>query len=41
MGNDITVSGTLGAAFEAASIGIPSIAVSLQTPFEYHLEYGM
>ncbi len=40
MGNDITVSGTLGAAFEAASIGIPSIAVSLQTPFEYHLEYG-
>ena len=40
IGTDITVSGTLGAAFEAASIGIPSIAVSLQTPFEYHLKYG-
>ena len=40
IGTDITVSGTLGAAFEAASIGIPAIAVSLQTPFKYHLEYG-
>ncbi len=40
IGNDITVSGTLGAAFEAASIGIPAIAASLQTPFEYHFKYG-
>ena len=40
IGSDVTISGTLGAAFEAASIGIPSIAVSLQTPIEYHLEYG-
>ncbi len=40
IGSDITVSGTLGAAFEAASAGIPSIAVSLQTPFEYHFNYG-
>ena len=40
IGTDITVSGTLGAAFEAASIGIPAIAASLQTPFEYHFNYG-
>ena len=40
IGTDITISGTLGAAFEASSIGIPAIAASLQTPFEYHTEYG-
>lgn len=40
IGSDITVSGTLGAAFEASSIGIPAIAASLQTAIEFHHEYG-
>lgn len=33
----ITISGTVGAAMESASHGIPSIAVSLDTPKQYHL----
>ncbi len=32
-GNGVTISGTVGAALEAASLGIPAIAVSQQTPF--------
>jgi 5'-nucleotidase len=36
MGSGVTVSGTIGAAIEAACSGIPSLAVSLQTPHEYH-----
>jgi 5'-nucleotidase len=36
VGTGITVSGTVGAALEAAGIGIPAIAISLETPIEYH-----
>ena len=34
----ITVSGTVGAALEAASMGYPSLAVSLQTPLTEHFD---
>lgn len=36
LGTGITVSGTVGAALEAAGIGIPAIAVSLETSIEHH-----
>jgi 5'-nucleotidase len=36
LGTGITVSGTVGAALEAASIGIPALAVSLETLIEHH-----
>jgi 5'-nucleotidase len=36
MGTDITVSGTVGAALQGADLGIPALAVSLQTPKETH-----
>jgi 5'-nucleotidase len=36
VGTGITVSGTVGAALEAAGIGIPAIAVSLETLIEHH-----
>jgi len=36
----ITVSGTVGAAMEAASYGIPALAVSLETDKEHHLSYS-
>jgi len=36
----VTISGTVGAAMEAASLGIPSIAVSLETDSKYHLSYS-
>ncbi|MCP4539316.1 MAG: 5'/3'-nucleotidase SurE [Chloroflexi bacterium] len=37
LGSDVTVSGTVGAALQGAAFGIPSLAVSLQTPQETHL----
>ncbi|MCS7251704.1 MAG: 5'/3'-nucleotidase SurE [Anaerolineae bacterium] len=40
VGSGVTISGTVGAALEAASFGIPALAVSLQTPVEYHLGYS-
>ena len=40
VGSGVTVSGTVGAALEAASLGIPAIAVSLQVPTSYHLSYS-
>ncbi len=40
IGSDVTISGTLGAAFEAASVGIPAIAASLQTSLDNHFHYG-
>ena len=40
VGLGITVSGTVGAAMEGASLGIPSLAISLQTDQEYHLSYS-
>ncbi|MCB0196809.1 MAG: 5'/3'-nucleotidase SurE [Anaerolineae bacterium] len=40
VGSGITISGTVGAALEAACFGIPSLAMSLQTPVEYHLHHS-
>lgn len=40
IGNSVTISGTVGAAIEAASLSIPAIAVSLQTPFDLHLTHS-
>ena len=40
LGTGITVSGTVGAALEAASMGIPALAMSLETEKEYHLSYS-
>lgn len=39
-GNSITISGTVGAAMEAASNGIPALAVSLETTREEHQSYS-
>lgn len=39
-GNGVTVSGTVGAAIEAASLGIPALAISQQTPKGLHLSYS-
>lgn len=36
VGSGITISGTVGAALEAASLGIPALAVSMQTKREHH-----
>ena len=40
VGTGVTISGTVGAALEAASHGIPSLAVSLETGREHHLTYS-
>jgi 5'-nucleotidase len=40
VGYGITISGTVGAAMEAASLGIPALAVSLQTETQYHLSHS-
>jgi 5'-nucleotidase len=37
VGNGVTISGTVGAALEAASMGVPALAVSLQTDMAQHL----
>jgi len=39
-GNGATISGTVGAALEGASLGIPALAMSLQTPTDLHLTYA-
>ncbi len=39
VGNSVTISGTIGAALEAASFGIPALAISRQTPIEQHHSY--
>ena len=36
IGTGVTTSGTVGAALEAAALGIPALAASLETPIEYH-----
>jgi len=36
VGADVTISGTVGAALEAAANGLPALAVSLQTPKRMH-----
>ena len=40
VGSGVTISGTIGAALEGASFGIPGLAVSLQTDPSYHLTYS-
>jgi len=40
VGSGITVSGTVGAALEAADHGIPALAVSLETDKAYHYTYS-
>ncbi len=37
VGSGVTISGTVGAAMEGASFGIPSLAASVQTPFDMHM----
>lgn len=37
VGTSVTISGTIGAALEAASISLPALAVSLETPVHQHL----
>jgi len=39
LGTTVTQSGTLGAAFQGASSGIPSLAVSMQTELNHYYEY--
>lgn len=39
-GNGVTISGTVGAALEGASLGIPALAVSQQTALDLHLSYA-
>ena len=41
IGVGITISGTLGAALEAASYGIPSLAVSLETDVAHHFAHSI
>lgn len=37
IGSGVTISGTVGAAIDAACFGIPALAVSLETPRAFHL----
>jgi len=39
-GNGVTISGTVGAAIEGASLGCNAIAISQQTPFDLHHTYS-
>jgi 5'-nucleotidase len=40
LGTAVTISGTIGAAIEAACFGIPGLAISLETPHEFHYNYS-
>ena len=40
IGLGVTISGTVGAAMEAAAFGIPALAISLQTERRHHLTYS-
>ena len=40
IGEGITASGTVGAALQGAAMGIPALAVSLETGEEHHLSYS-
>lgn len=40
VGTGTTVSGTVGAALEAAAFEVPALAISLQTPASYNLSYS-
>ena len=40
IGNGVTISGTIGAALEAASYGVPALAVSLETDPQHHFHHS-
>lgn len=40
VGVGVTISGTVGAALEAAALGYPALAISRQTDIEHHLGYS-
>lgn len=40
VGSGVTISGTIGAALEAACSGIPALAMSLETPAAYHYHHS-
>lgn len=40
LGIGITISGTVGAALEASAMGIPALAISMETKREFHLSYS-
>ncbi len=40
VGSGVTISGTVGAALEAAALGAKAIAISLETELEHHLSYS-
>lgn len=40
VGLGVTISGTVGAAFEGAALGYPALAVSLEAHQQYHLSYS-
>lgn len=40
VGLGVTISGTVGAALEASSLGVPAVAVSLEAGREYHFSYS-
>lgn len=40
LGSGVTVSGTVGAALEAAALGVPALAVSLETEPRHHLSHS-
>ncbi len=40
IGTGVTISGTVGAAIEAACYGLPALAMSLETPMEFHLNHS-
>jgi 5'-nucleotidase len=41
LGSGLTISGTVGAALEAACDGVPALAVSLETKKEFHLSHSL
>jgi 5'-nucleotidase len=40
VGSGVTISGTVGAALEASSLGIPAIAMSLETDMAHHFSHS-
>ena len=40
IGSGVTISGTVGAAIDAACFGMPALAVSFETPKKYHLSHS-
>lgn len=40
VGSGVTISGTVGAALEGAALGVPSLAISLETDPIHHLSYS-